>query len=327
MSAMTGKPQAFEQHPAPELVAEIASQCSRAAPPQLSVLIDSLQTRFGQALTAILLYGSCLRSEDITDGVIDLYAVVDDYHHAYAEQLLRLFNACLPPNVFYLEAPVHQHLTLRSKYAVISIQDFERGSTHWFHSYMWARFAQPVRLLYTRDESTRVRIHTALAQAVLTFLRSTIPVLGTGETDTETIWTRGLTLTYAAELRAEKAGQARQLAQLNLGDYLRLTAHAAAGLKGRLEPQAHGRYRCLVDENRQRRAIWQWRVRRWQGRILSLLRLAKAVFTFRDCIDYAAWKIKRHTGISVEVTPLLRRHPLLLGTLLLWRLLWRGTIR
>ena len=28
---------------------------------------------------------------------------------------------------------------------------------------------------------------------------------------------------------------------------------------------------------------------------------------------YAAWKIERHTGVRVEVTPMLRRHPVLWG--------------
>ena len=34
-----------------------------------------------------------------------------------------------------------------------------------------------------------------------------------------------------------------------------------------------------------------------------MLRLTKAAFTFNDSINYAAWKIERHTGVRVEVTP------------------------
>ena len=58
-----------------------------------------------------------------------------------------------------------------------------------------------------------------------------------------------------------------------------------------------------------------------------MLRLSKAAFTFHDSISYAAWKIERHTGVRVEVTPMLRRHPLLWGFKVSWRLLRRGVMR
>ena len=58
-----------------------------------------------------------------------------------------------------------------------------------------------------------------LAHAVLKFLKSSLPMLGSSIVDAEAIWTNGLTLTYAAELRPERATRARQLVQLNLDDY------------------------------------------------------------------------------------------------------------
>jgi len=58
-----------------------------------------------------------------------------------------------------------------------------------------------------------------------------------------------------------------------------------------------------------------------------VLRLAKAVFTFENGADYLAWKIERHTGVHIEVTPRLRRHPILLSPPVLWRLLRRGAVR
>ena len=53
--------------------------------------------------------------------------------------------------------------------------DFEQGTQHWFHPYLWARFAQPSRLLYARDETIRPRVNQALAHAVVTFLKSSLP--------------------------------------------------------------------------------------------------------------------------------------------------------
>lgn len=308
------------------LIAEVASLSSRVVPADFSVLVEELRTRFGASLDAVILYGSCLRSQDAADGVVDFYVVVDSYSNAYPEHYLRYLNAWLAPNVFYLEAS-RQEKKFRAKYAVVSMADFEQGTRFWFHPYLWARFAQPTRLLYARDDITRQRIYQALAHAVVTFLESGIPALGSCVVNAEEIWTGGLALTYAAELRAERETRARQLTQLNLDDYTRLTAQAAPVLTGKLEALPDGNYRCLADAAEQRRSLRHWRLRRWQGRILSVLRLTKAAFTFCDCVNYAAWKIERHTGVRVEVTPMLRRHPVLWGYKVFWQLLRRGVLR
>ena len=58
------------------------------------------------------------------------------------------------------------------------------------------------------------------------------------------------------------------------------------------------------------------------GKPLSLLRLAKATTTFDGAADYAAWKLHRHTGITLEVTPFRSRYPLLAAPGALFEL-WR----
>ena len=75
------------------------------------------------------------------------------------------------------------------------------------------------------------------------------------------------------------------------------------------------------------RAKRRWRWRRWQGKGLSLLRLAKASWTFAGGADYLAWKISRHAGVPVEFSPWERRHPLLAAPFVLWRLARRGAVR
>ncbi|MEE8529736.1 MAG: diacylglycerol kinase, partial [Nitrosomonadaceae bacterium] len=285
------------------LVSEVASIGSRDVSEDFSIFVEELKSRFESSLDAIILYGSCLHSYEIGDGVVDFYTVVDDYSNAYQEHYLRYFNAWLPPNVFYLEVS-RQEKTFRAKYAVISIADFEKGNQYWFHSYLWARFAQPVRLLYVRNEAIRQRVYYSLAHAVVAFLTPTISVLGPRVITVEEIWVMGLTLTYAAELRPEQESRACQLAKLNFDDYIKLTEYALPSLVGILEklPEEHQgqvHYRCLTDEAERRNSLRRWRLRRWQGRVLSVLRLIKATFTFRDCIDYAAWKIERHTGIRI----------------------------
>ena len=321
-----------DRKPSDSLVSAVSSMASRPVSADFSIFIEELKSRFDSSLDAILLYGSCLRSHEIGDGVVDFYVVVDDYSNAYQEHYLRYFNTWLPPNVFYLEVSA-QNRIFRAKYAVISMAEFEKGNQYWFHSYLWARFAQPVRLLYSRDEIIRQRIYNSLAHAVVAFLRPTIEALGSCVVTAEEIWVKGLTLTYAAELRPERESRARQLTELNLDEYRHLTECALPSLVGILEKlpqeqQVQGiGYRCLADDSERRRSLRRWQLRRWQGRVLSVLRLTKATFTFRDCIDYAAWKIERHTGVNIEVTPKLRRHPVLFGCKVFWKLFRRGVLR
>ena len=118
---------------------------------------------------------------------------------------------------------------------------------------------------------------------MITFLDCCIPAFGSCDTDTETIWTQGLTLTYAAELRPElHKTRARQLVHLNMSDYIRLTSCAAAALKTRPQVLAHGRYRCEINASEQRGSLRPWRLRSWPGRALAILRLIKAVRAFSD---------------------------------------------
>jgi len=309
------------------LVREVREQLGRDPGIDLAPLEDALHSRFGGSLEAIVLYGSCLHNAAIrADEVVDFYVLVSDYRQAYEGAWLRRLNAWLPPNVFYLEADGGDSV-LRAKYAVLSMADFEAGVGNWFHSYLWGRFAQPVRLIYARDERARQRCILAVTRAVMTFLRATLPVLGMQVVTARTIWRQGLQLSYSAELRPEGRERADQLARGGLTHYNRLTAAAAPALEAEVQAMAPDRYQCHYTPEQQRRALRRWRLRRWQGRVLSVLRLSKATVTFADCLDYAAWKVERHTGVCVEVTPRMRRHPLLWGIKALWRLSRRGVVR
>ena len=93
--------------PGSELRTVIANQTRSArVGPELAALGEHLQQRFGAGLAAILFYGSCLRSGDALDGLVDLYLLVDDYRCSGQGLLRRGLNWLLPPNVFYLELPL-----------------------------------------------------------------------------------------------------------------------------------------------------------------------------------------------------------------------------
>ena len=60
--------------------------------PTLAALLTQLQARHEGAICAILLYGSCLRSGDIYEGLLDLYLVCDSYRAAYRRSWLSVAN-------------------------------------------------------------------------------------------------------------------------------------------------------------------------------------------------------------------------------------------
>lgn len=299
------------------------------ASPALQTLVEALRQRHGAAVNAILFYGSCLRSGDLFDGLVDLYLIVDGYRAGYRRKSRALANWLLPPNVFYTELPVAGR-TLRAKYAVLSTADLLNGtSRRWFHSYLWGRFSQPTALAWARDEVARRRIEQSRLQAAGTFLARVLPALPAAGR-VRALWQQGLQLSYAAELRAERPGRPAELAAAGLDYYLAVTRHIAPTLPFPLHLEGDGataHYRADIHSFRRRLARIGWRVRKAQGKLLSLLRLLKALFTFEGGLDYIAWKLERHSGQPIEVPERVRRYPLIFVWGLFWRLYRRGIFR
>jgi len=90
---------------------------------------------------------------------------------------------------------------------------------------------------------------------------------------------------------------------------------------------AGGKYQNSYTSQQRARAQWAWRLRRIQGKILNALRLVKAAFTFSGGLDYAVWKIERHSGVKIELTEAERKRPLLTGVKLFFRTLKQGGLR
>ncbi len=293
------------------------------APGSVVALGEALRRRFGSHALAVLFYGSCRRVNDDTNGIVDLYVLVDDYRAAYGRALPAFFNRILAPNVYYLETPVAGR-TARAKCAVVSLAAFERGTARWFHSYLWGRFAQPCGLLYAADASVRARVVRAISQAVTTFSAQVLPALP-AEFDAEALWTQGLLLTYAVELRSEPPERIRALYASSATEFRRLT-DALARTQG-WELAAPGRYRNPSTTSERRASVRGWAVRRIQGKLLSVARLLKASFTFDGGLPYLVWKIERHSGVKVEITPFMRRFPRLGAIGAMWRTWRRGGFR
>ena len=298
----------------------LARETSRPASAEIGEAARTLATRFGPAVAAILFYGSCRRTGRHQDGIADLYFLVDSYRTAYRNPFLAFANRLLPPNVSYAEVPVGGGV-VRFKYNIIALDDFaRRAGPETLHPAIWGRFAQPVSLLWARDAATADRALAALASAGRTLLSETLPLMPERFT-AKTIWSRALAESYQTEFRAERPGVGERLYQADAAHY-----DAVAGL---ILPRNPGSslFVNLSQPGARGEAERRWRRRRLVGKPLSLARLVKSAFTFQGGADYLLWKVERHSGVRVSASPWQRRHPLLSGPLLAWRLYRKGGFR
>lgn len=281
-------------------------------PPAVAVLGEAMKARFGDSLLAVIFYGSCLRSGNPRDGLVDLYVIVSDYAAAFPGWRARTLARWVPPTVSYTQMETEDG-PVRAKYAVLSLRDFRRGTSgKWFHPYLWGRFAQPCRVDQVRDSETGDVIVECLANAARTLLEQARPLLDPALPPAEQ-WARALAMSYATELRPESGDRSRDLVEANLDHY--------DAVWKALDPGPPASPAAV------RRARTAWAVRRRTGKAMSVMRWLKALTTFEGGLDYAVWKLERHSGVRVEVPDRVRRRPWLYVWPELLRLYRRGVLR
>lgn len=295
-----------------ELEKLVSEELSRPVDPRVEAIAQAIAAKYGRSSRAVLFYGSCLRESELEGRMLDFYLVVSDYRSAYGNSWLAAANRLVPPNVFYFE-----HCGLASKYAVLSEDDFRRECGPGARtSSVFARFAQPSRLVYAADAKVRQRIITAVSSAVPSLLELTEPSMSDGEADEVlATWKKAFAFTYRAEIRAERSSRPELIVDSDPDRY-RSFARAAGY-------PSQGQY---GDEER-RLAQDRWRRLQRRGKRSSVLRLAKASLTFANGANYIAWKINRHAGTDIRLKPWQQRHPLLAAISLLPRLLKSGAVR
>lgn len=286
---------------APGLRGLIEAELGRPVDPGAALMARWLAARRGVA--AVLYYGARMRG-GAGGGPLDFYVLTDGDAAYHGFGLAALANRLLPPNVYRETAPGLP--ASEAKVAVISLRAFRaRMRPGALDTSLWARFAQPVRLAWARSPAERERVIAAVAAAVETAAWWAAR-LSPDPADPEETWRALFRHSYAAELRVEGGGRARDIV-------------AAA-------PERYRRLHALLivppPEAERARAARAWRRRRRLGKALNLARLAKAALTYRGGLAYALAKIERHSGRPVELRPWERRWPWLAAPLVLWRL-WR----
>lgn len=289
------------------LAARVSAALDRPIAPPVAAFAEQLGREAGAE--AVLFYGSNLRTGSL-DGVLDFYVLLPGER-----------ERGLWPRVSYHER-THEGTVLRAKAATMSLATFgaaARGET--LDTTIWARFVQPSGLAWLRDASVRASIERALASAAVTAARLAVAV-GPAKGAEEDFWRALFRATYRAEFRVEAAGREDSILAANRGHFDGLLPEALeeAGIACRAEGST---IEPRLDPAARQSILRWWRARRRLGKPLNVARLARAATTFEGGMRYVAWKVERHTGLPVRITPLRERLPLLAVPSVLW-VLWRA---
>jgi hypothetical protein len=290
---------------------------------ELDAPVPPMAVAFGLGLAsafktpaAVLFYGSALRTGD-RDGVLDFYVLT----HKPPKGLRGLASRLLWPDVGYREI-VDEAGVLRAKVASMTLEQFRRAVLgKGLDTTVWARFVQPAALVWSDTGLTGRIVVEAVADAAKTAARFAA-ALGPAEGRPADYWASLFRETYAAEFRVERAGRETTIVSADTARYDALLPLAWRASKITFET-VDGGLRPVLPPAERRRLLSAWGLRRGMGRPLNIARLVKAAFTFEGAARYAAWKIERHTGLAVPVTPWRERHPILAAPGVLWRL-WRA---
>ena len=284
----------------------IAAMLAREVDPAVSDQARVLGEQAGAL--AVLFYGSNLRTGSL-DGVLDFYVLMPGPP-----------EMGMWPRVSYREWQA-QGATLRAKIATMTLAKFaEAAAGTTLDTTVWARFVQPSALVWQHDHEAEAAVARSIADAARTAARLAA-ALGPTQGHADDFWRALFRATYRAELRVEAAGREDSILAANREHFAGLLRAALASAAIAYAEDGSTIAPRLPDGERRRILAW-WRPRRRLGKLLNAARLVRAASTFDGAARYAAWKVERHTGIAVEVTPWRERHPLLSAPGMLWHL-WR----
>lgn len=279
---------------------------------------DDIVATFTQTLAerpgvvAVLFYGNLLRDRN-AGGLLDFYVLTESHRHYHGTGFSAFFNWLLPPNVYFDEKQDTSGATLHAKVAVMTLETFSsRMNRHSFDTTLWARFAQPVILGFSRDATVRKDVTAAIIaahEAAAWWAARFSPDNSSGPD----VWAGLFQKTYGAELRVETSARAATIVDNAPELYTALYDNLIKG--------------TAITSTQNRDALRAWSRRRQFGKALNIMRLIKAAFTFRGGINYALSKVERHSGRPVILRPWERRFPWLAAPFVLLRLIRERRLR
>ncbi|MCU6455181.1 hypothetical protein LPN01_13935 [Sphingomonas sp. A2-49] len=295
----------------PSLLSFVADELEAAVDTSVATAARAVVRRIGGV--AVLFYGSVLRTGDL-DGVLDFYVLTP---RPRGWGLRAWATRTLWPDVSFHEVVVGAR-TIRAKVAAMPLDTFCRAAEgRTLDTTVWTRFAQPAALVWAADPSIRVRVVRAVAYAGASAARFAA-VLGPDRGRPADFWLALFRQTYSAELRVEAPGRERQIIGFAPArfDALLPLAWQGAGIG---HERRGGELAPMLGERDRRAMLSAWLLRQRLGKWLNVARLVKAAFTFDGAARYGLWKLERHTGVALPLTPWRERHPVLAAPGVMWR--------
>ncbi|EHD13641.1 hypothetical protein CIN_18330 [Commensalibacter intestini A911] len=280
----------------------------------------------GRRPIGVIYYGSTLWKQDLT-GLLDFYIVCEDLSDWYEGKVSSLLaNQMLPPNIEYYEY-TEQDVSLRAKVAILSLSQLrEATGLQSIDTTMWARFCQPIKIMWSRDVDARRDLFRCLIRAVAT-ASWWAAYLGPKEGTSEEFWCNLFTQTYGAELRVETKNRPMSILENREIYFNQLLKAGWFGLGISFSETCYNQFFLEISDTEREQALCKWNVRKRLGRPLNIARLVKAAFTFKGGAEYLAWKIKRHQGIELNLTSFQKRHPLVSAPWILIKLYRQGVFK
>ena len=271
--------------------------------------VSAILAESAAGTVAVLFYGSNLRTGE-TEGVLDFYVLTAGPP-----------ERGMWPTVSYREFELRGE-TLRAKIATMRLATFAKAAAaRTLDTTIWTRFVQPSALVWVRDSDTARQVAAAIADAAKSAARFAA-ALGPETGTADEYWRALFRQTYAAELRVERKGREGQILGFDPGRYAELLplAWTADGIAFRDEA---GMLKPDLAPARRQALLQAWARRRRAGKPINIARLVRAAFTFEGAARYGIWKVERHTGVAVPLTPWREKHPILAAPGVFWRV-WRA---
>lgn len=288
--------------------------------------------RYGSNLVYLIFYGSCLHNSTKREtSMYDFYVVIEDYKGAYEtfekrKRFYFLLNQFLPPNVFFTYMEVNGK-RFSSKYNLISLAHMEKyTSENAPDMYIFGRLGKRVALLFYRTEAEVNRFLEMWGKSMRMNAELALHFLPS-EFDLDLFILKTLEVSYMGDYRIERDTKVEELFNADKEFYKKVYSIILEEIM-REKKVAYmidgGRYR-KGGENPQERERAERFIKRAKRR--SIYRWPKGLMTVGDYVEYLINKVERAKGIKIELSPMERKFPLILGWKYFFKLKRRGMIK
>lgn len=296
----------------------IKNACYPYYDPSAEVFTRFFKKKFGENLQAVILYGSQLNGRiRYKDSIYDFYLIADNYWEFYDKKSLAILNNFFPPNVFNLTLEDEQFGTLKGKYSVISLDRLKiETSLKAKDNFLFGRFSQRFGIIYAKDEKIVDTISQYIYNALLTGIYKMVGKLPEQFTPRD-YFIEFLKTSYSGEIRVESFEKIKNTYEADWEYYDKILELAL--------DEFSEKYKYFKKDNYEKkyylkippflRKLKNFSLKFFvkKARIRTIIRWFKDMITFENWVDYIIAKVERHTGVKIELTPLERKYPLILG--------------